>query len=353
MLLNSKCDASNSAIPRKRGFTLIELLVVIAIIAILIALLLPAVQQVREAARRMSCRNNMKQIGLAIHNYQETFSAFPPSYAIRNGTTVSGNNGSWSIHGRILPYLERANAYHLIDLQVAWDAQISTGVPTLRIPTYLCPSEVNDRVRIKNGAPFVYPQNYGFNFGTWLVYDPNTGRGGDGAFFVNSHIRPRDFTDGLSHTLMAAEVKAFTPYFRNTTDPGPTVPLSPTAIAGFASGAQFKLGSATNSNTGHTEWADGRVHHSGVTTVYGPNTVVPYTHTDGITYDVDYNSRQEGKSLTQPTYAAVTARSYHIGIVNVVLMDGSVRSISENISRRVWRALGTRSGNEITSGDSF
>ncbi len=102
-----------------------------------------------------------------------------------------------------------------------------------------------------------------------------------------------------------------------------------------------------NDNTGHTEWPDGRVHHSGITTVFTPNTAVDYVHTDGRTYDIDYNSMQEGKSATQPTYAAVTARSYHPGIVNVLWMDGSSRSISDLITPTVWRALGTRSGGEI------
>ncbi|GAB4142574.1 MAG: DUF1559 domain-containing protein [Planctomycetaceae bacterium] len=345
--------ATSSEKKYRRGFTLIELLVVIAIIAILIALLLPAVQQAREAARRMSCKNNMKQLGVAIHNYLETHTFLPPSYALRQGTTISGNNGSWSIHGRILPFLERSNAYKLVDLQIAWDAQLSTGVPTLRIPVYQCPSELNDRVRtFSDGRPKTYPQNYGFNFGTWFVFDPSTGQGGDGAFFVNSRLNMRDFKDGTAQTLLAAEVKAFTPYFRNTADPGPNIPSSPSQIAGFASGgAQFKLGADTNKNTGHTEWCDGRVHHSGVTTTFGPNTFVPYTHTDGRTYDVDYTSLQEGKSATQRTYAAITARSYHAGIVNVVLMDGSVRSISENINRGVWRAMGTRAGGEVI--DSF
>ncbi len=329
----------------QRGFTLIELLVVIAIIATLIALLLPAVQQAREAARRSSCKNNLKQIGLALHNYLSTNQVFPPSFCIVQGTALSGNNGSWSIHGRLLPYIEQANAYNDIDLQTAWDAQLGTGVPTMRVPVYLCPSDPHDQMRVDaSGAAKCYPQNYGFNFGTWLVWDPATGRGGDGAFFVNSSLGPRDFVDGMSNTLLASEVKAFTPYFRNTDDPGATVPSSASAIAGFNSGAQYKLGTATNDNTGHTEWADGRVHHSGFTTTFPPNTRVPYTHSDGNTYDIDYNSMQEGKSTTQPTYAAITSRSYHTGIVNSALVDGSVRSISENINSQVWRALGTRAG---------
>jgi prepilin-type N-terminal cleavage/methylation domain-containing protein len=328
---------------RRRGFTLIELLVVIAIIAILIGLLLPTVQQAREAARRLSCRNNLKQIGLALHNYLDVYTVFPPSFSMKAGTIISSNNGSWSIHGRLLPYLEQANAYNRVRLDRSWDSQLNSGVPTMRIPTYLCPSEPNDRMRtFSDGKPKVYPQTYGFNFGTWLVFDPQTGRGGDGAFFVNSSTKPAYFIDGTSNTLCAAEVKAFTPYFRNTADPGPAVPFLPEEIAAFSSGAQFKLGPGVNQNTGHTEWPDGRVHHSGFTTVFTPNTYVAYEHSDGQMYDVDYNSRQEGKSLNQPTYAAVISRSYHESIVHVLLMDGSVHSVNEKIDSGIWRAMGTR-----------
>jgi len=330
---------------RMRAFTLIELLVVISIIAILIALLLPAVQQARETARRASCRNNLKQLGLALYAYEEVYTAFPPSFCMRAGMVLRGNNGSWSIHGRLLPYLEQANAYEMVRLDVAWDAQRSTGVPLLAIPSYICPSDPNgETIRVKKGTPWIHPQNYGFNFGTWLVWDPKTGRGGDGAFFPNSSLRPRDFRDGTSLTLAATEVKAFTAYFRNTSDPGALPPTTPSELAAWAAGAQFKLGPSLNDNTGHTEWCDGRVHHSGITTVFTPNASVAYHHTDGNTYDIDYNSLQEGKSTRQPTYAAVTARSYHAGTVNVLMMDGSVHGISDSIDRSVWRALGTRNG---------
>jgi len=164
-----------------RAFTLVELLVVIAIIGILIGMLLPAVQQIREAARRTACLNNVRQTVLAVHNYESAHRRLPPSYEIEQGAILTGNNGSWSIHGRLLPYIEQANAFDRIDLNIAWDAQSATGVPTTRIPLYQCASETNDTVRIKNGDPFVYPQNYGFNFGSWLAYDPVSGQRGDGA----------------------------------------------------------------------------------------------------------------------------------------------------------------------------
>lgn len=331
----------------QRGFTLIELLVVIAIIVTLMAIVLPAVQRVRQAAAMMRCGSNLKQIAIAVHNYEVHLGVYPPSMLIERGTVFSTNNGSWSVHGRILPFVERGNEYARINLEVAWDAQGNTGVPRTRIPVYICPSEANDRVRLDaQGLPYVYPQNYGFNFGTWSVYDPRTGQGGDGMFYPNARLRAEDVKDGHSNTLMAAEVKAFTPYVRNTADPGATPPADPSAVAALAAGGQLKLGPGENDNTGHTEWPDGRVHHSGFTTTFSPNTVVPYVH-QGVAYDIDYNSRQEGNSATIPTRAAITARSYHPGGINVVMMDGAVRQARPGINLDVWRALGTRKGKEL------
>ncbi len=331
------------------GFTLVELLVVIAIIGILIGMLLPAVQIVREAARRTSCMNNLRQIVLASHGYEGAHRKFPSSFRIQPGTTLTGNNGSWSIHGRLLPFVEQANAYDLVDLQVSWDAQSGTGVPTLRIPLYQCASEVNDTVRLKNGLPYIYPQNYGFNFGSWLVYDPVSGKRGDGPFYVNSETRMGQVRDGTSNTLCVTEVRAFTPYLRNTADPGPTPPTNPRAFVDYSGDA--KLGPGLNDNTGHTEWCDGRVHHSGITTVFTPNTVVPYEH-NGRTYDIDFNSVQEGKRSNQSTYAAITARSQHAGgIVNAAMLDGSTRTVADSIDLTVWRAIGTINGGEIVNED--
>lgn len=329
----------------KRGFTLIELLVVIAIIAILVALLLPAVQQAREAARRTQCKNNLKQLGLAIHNYIDVATVLPPSACINPDNTDTGNNGSWGVHGRILPFLDQGNLYNVVDLTVAWDFQ--QAISGLKIPGYACPSDPrSDEARDPGaGRPILFPTTYGFNFGTWFIYDPNTGRGGDGAFFPNAKLRIAAFTDGTSNTLLTAEVKAWTPYRRNG---GPSTTELPNTIAeaeaAIASGSQFK-------NTGHTEWPDGRVHHHGFTTAMPPNAKTSCS--DGTTtYEFcDFNSWQEGKDGRNgtPSYAVISSRSHHPGIVQVALADGSCRSISENIDLGVWRSLGTRAAGEVVS----
>lgn len=331
---------------RNQGFTLVELLVVMAIIGILVGMLLPAVQMVRESARRIQCINNVRQIVLSAHNYEASHRHLPPSYELDPGGTATGN-GSWSIQAQLLPYCEQANAYSMIDFDLPWSDPVNkaTGVPTLRVDMYQCPSELNDTVRLKSGAPHVYPQNYGFNFGTWLVYDPVDGTRGDGAFYVNGKVRFAAVRDGQSHSLCVAEVKAFTPYIRNTADPGPVPPTDPTFFASYS--GETKLGPTLHQNTGHTEWCDGRVHHSGFTTVFTPNTVVPYEY-DGEMYDIDFNSEKEGNSTTKATYAAITSRSYHAGgQVNVGMLDGSTKSVSDTIDLVIWRSLGTIAGGEI------
>ncbi|HSG72578.1 MAG TPA: DUF1559 domain-containing protein [Planctomycetaceae bacterium] len=325
------------------GFTLIELLVVIAIIAILVALLLPAVQQAREAARRTSCKNNLKQIGLALHNYVDVNRYLPPGASIDLSVTSTGNNGSWGVHGRIMPYLEQGNLYENVDLSIAWDFQ--AAIDGVKIPIYACPSDPKgDQGRDPGGGKVhLYPTTYGFNYGTWFVFNPTTGQGGDGLFYPNASLSFKSAVDGTSNTLLAAEVKAWTPYQRNGGPSQLTIPQNAAeAETVVASGAEFK-------NTGHTEWPDGRVHHTGVTVTLLPNTQVRLT-AGGVDYrEADYNSWQEGRNgiAGSPTYAIITSRSYHTGIVNILLFDGSTRSLSENIDLSIWRGLGTRDGGEV------
>ncbi|MFV2067647.1 MAG: DUF1559 domain-containing protein, partial [Pirellulales bacterium] len=149
--------------------------------------------------------------------------------------------------------------------------------------------------------------------------------------------------DGLSNTLMAAEVKAYTPYYRNAGLAYPPTPGSPQEICPL--GGQFK-NPPPKDPSGHTEWVDGRAHQSGFTALFPPNTRV-LCEVDGQWFDVDWTNQQEGKSDSAVTYAAVTARSYHPGVVNVVMMDGSVHAVPDSIERTVWQALATRNGSEI------
>ncbi len=329
---------------RQHGLTLIELLVVFSIVGILMALVLPAVMSARESARRMTCQNNLKQIGLAVQNYQAVYRVFPPG-GIFTKTT------SWSVHGRLLPYLEQASVFEQVRLDLDWHDPINlaTGVQNLSIATYSCPSDpMSDELYDAGpGEGLVKPVNYGFNFGTWFVFDPQSSQYGDGCFHVNAKIGPQSIMDGLSNTLCASEVKTFTPYFRNTANPGQTIPPNPEYLSLFAGGAQFELGPNLNDNGGHTEWCDSPVHESGFTTTFGPNQVVNYVHSDGVTYDIDFNSRYEGTSWTEPTYAAITSRSYHHGLVHSSWMDGSVRTVTNSIDLAIWRAMSTRSGHEV------
>lgn len=321
------------------GFTLVELLVVIAIIGILIALLLPAIQSAREAARRMACQNNVKQLALATLNYESTVKALPP--ALLYFGPGDPRNSKWSAQARLLPFLEEENFESQIDYSRDYET-MKLGdalIGAHRINGYLCPSEEQDVVRVDaNGNAVHYPINYGLNRGVWRVFDP-TGRLADnGAIQANDGTRLRHITDGTSQTLLVAEVKAYTPYFRDQSLNQPTPPASPGDICG--------LGGSLKSDSGHTEWVDGRVHQSGFTATFPPNTSVACTQT-GQTYDVDWTSKREGVDPGEITYSAVTSRSYHSGgAVNVAMVDGSIHTMGDAVDVEVWRALGTRNGGE-------
>ena len=330
--------------PRRRSaFTLIELLVVIAIIAILIGLLLPAVQKVREAASRMKCSNNLKQIGLALHNYQTTNERFPPNGLYPANAT---QDDSWSALARILPYLEQGNLFLQVDFNAPGNSQ--DAVTRQRISIYLCPSEVNDKLRAATSPTGInrYPLSYGANVGGWMVWNPSGGQGGDGAMPYSTKLTggtgPADFTDGMSNTLGYAEVKAYTRLVvanislpANTPPPAP----NPTAVSALAPTG------LTPSLRGHTGWTEAQTFHTGFTTVLPPNTVLNY-NSGGSTYDIDLVSGQEGASATRISFDSVTARSYHTNLVNALLMDGSVRSVPSSIDPAAWRAASSRNGGE-------
>ena len=329
----------------RHAFTLIELLVVIAIIAVLIGLLLPAVQKVREAASRIKCANNLKQLGLAMHSYMDTNNGLPANgnYAWGGAAVVTTN--AWSASSRILPYIEQENLFKGIDFSTSYNTQ--PAITSKRVGTFLCPSEINDR-GYGTDPTFGnkhWPINYAVNVGTWPVLTAKASgmRTGDGAFGPNRAAKSGDFADGMSNTLGMAEVKAFTNRVAatpNTTVYGtpPATPASPAAVGGFP------LGTFNPASFTHVEWVDGKVHENGFTTVFAPNTKVLYS-SGGTDYDVDLVLATE--SSAGDTYAAVTARSFHTNGVNVMFMDGSVRFVNDSIPRPTWQALGTRAGGEV------
>jgi prepilin-type N-terminal cleavage/methylation domain-containing protein len=338
--------ARTSQVDSKKGFTLVELLVVIAIIGILIALLLPAVQAAREAARRMSCGNNLKQIGLALHNFEGQSRHFPASWKPTQASS-SGSIDGWSAQAQLLPFLEQTAISADIDFDRSYKlaSPVKIGGRTVplsaaRVPTYLCPSEIMDVQRFKNGKAVHYPLNYAVNQGPWHTFDPAVSTAGLGSFHPRRPLRPANFKDGLSNTLGLAEVRAWNPYFRNAGLMAPGVP-SPAEIC--------QLGGDFKQNTGHTEWVDGRVHQIGFTSTFPPNTRVLCQMGDDV-FDVDWTNMQEGKSDNVNTFAAVTSRSYHPSGVQVLLMDGSVQFVQESIELYVWRGMSTRDMNEVTRG---
>lgn len=214
----------------QRGFTLIELLVVIAIIAILIALLLPAVQQAREAARRSTCKNNLKQIGLAMHNYHETFTVFPPGYVEEvlpaNGGVIVDNEGHWAWNALILPYVDQAPLFNQLDVgtvPVSTVLNNSSIRTTMRqtLPVFRCPSdtgpqihdEAGRRIKATGGSEYgLAVTNYiGSNNSYGLKKNAGTdpANTANGAFYRNSNVRMRDLTDGSSNVILAGE-RAYT-----------------------------------------------------------------------------------------------------------------------------------------------
>jgi type II secretory pathway pseudopilin PulG len=318
---------------------LIELLVVIAIIAVLIGLLLPAVQKVREAAARTKCQNNLKQIGLACHQFADANGGFlPPSMSGQTPTNPFPGY-PFSAFVRLLPYVEQAALYQQADFKAS--ALTQPAVVGQPIAVYFCPSDPGDKPSTTN--PPTYPATYGFGWGDWFYQYYPTGQGGNGAFPLVGYpsqvgVRLTDVTDGLSGTVGAAEVKAFGPKLVRPATLGPNISVPATAdVPGL--GGQF------SAHTGHSAWAVAQIWLNGITFVFPPNTGVPYVNTgDGQTYDVDWVG-----GGTSYGYAAITSRSYHSGGVNALVMDGSVRFVTNSIPQSTWRALGTRNGGEVVS----
>jgi prepilin-type processing-associated H-X9-DG protein len=338
---------NNVNLPRRRtlgsAFTLLELLVIIAIIAIMIGLLLPAVQKVREAAARVKCANNLKQIGLAFHLFADTRDGrLPPGWSDLP-PYMPYNNMLYPVSAftRLLPFVEQSALAGQMEMPASSDARAAVAA---RVSVFVCPSDRNNQPTTTSTPTF--PVSYGVGWGDWFVLVSDS-RGGNGAFPYVAYpnklgLRLTDVTDGLSTTVGAAEVKAIGPCL------GSLVPLGPNALAPATPAGLNTAGDVYfAADTAHDAWASASTTATGITFTFPPNTVVKYTNPDdGKAYDIDWT----GGGLSNSSYAAITARSYHAGGVNAMFMDGAVRFVANSIPQATWRALGTRNGGEPISG---
>jgi prepilin-type N-terminal cleavage/methylation domain-containing protein/prepilin-type processing-associated H-X9-DG protein len=295
---------------RRYAFTLIELLVVIAIIAILIGLLLPAVQKIREAANRMKCSNNLKQIGLAFHNYHATFDVFPAGYTSATvGTNGEGLGPGWGWGTTLLPYLEQDNLFRSIDRTRDIADPSDAGARVQRLSIFRCPSDSPQGdtyiARDDSGNPIceVAFANYCGLGGTYEVSEfPDTGTG---VLFRNSRIRVADITDGTSNTILAGERASKQSPMGTWTGAVTGASVPPLLNPAFENVEPPVM---ILTNTGAA--ADGRV----------PNNRLGHVE--------DLNSR-------------------HPSGVVILLADGSVRIVHNTINPLAWEALGTRAGGEV------
>lgn len=311
--------------PRRSGFTLIELLVVIAIIAVLIALLLPAVQQAREAARRSQCKNHLKQLGLAMHNYLEAHTKLP--------LCLNATNKPISVHAYMLPYLDQDPLYELIDFDQNWNHANNAQARATFVPVFLCPSEptvalpagwAGTTYRANQGSEILYGQpstnSSNRNFG---MPAPN------GVFVPSRSLSIADVTDGVSNTAAFSEHP----------------------FADFNNGSSNEFDTfqpGTYPNTPDESWQQCQAVDTTDLSKQGVSDVgAPWLQSYHSTTQYFHVHPPNGRScMYPPGRIATSAASHHAGGVHVTLCDGSVRFVSENIDLGTWRAIGTRNGRE-------
>ena len=318
--------------PRSRtsGFTLIELLVVMAIIAILVGLLLPAVQKVREAAARMSCSNNLKQMALAMHSYHDANNKLPPAR----------DDMEFSAHVYLLPYIEQQNVCMMMNMMMPWDDMSNSMVAATRIKTFICPSDPQS-----NSVPAMWaPNNYRVNQGSGLLWgmppsDPSNVNYGmpapNGPFYLNSSTKLTSISDGTSNTAMMSEhpvgsLVAGVVNPNNTQRLGQSVGLYP-ANADQAYQMCESVGWQNPSYNGMTN-----------TGVRGSTGIIPPP-------SIFMSDRRILAPACTPAVGSAPRRSYHTNGVNLALCDGSIRFVNNSIPLAAWRAMGSMAGGEVVT----
>jgi prepilin-type N-terminal cleavage/methylation domain-containing protein/prepilin-type processing-associated H-X9-DG protein len=298
---------------RQSGFTLIELLVVIAVIGVLVGLVLPAVQKVREAAARAQCVNNLKQIGLALQNYHDSYRSFPPGYVSNYDSAGNDTGPGWGWAAFILPQMEQQNLYNAIQFNQNIEAAANSSVRVQPVKSYICPSDhlpptwtamqYNSAGNPVGPICDVASASY---IGVFGVSEP--GVDGEGIFFRNSSIRIADIADGTSQTMMVGE-RSFrwcqATWVGSVTNASMVPPPGSPAMAGEWNGSGFVLG--------HTFEGSG-----------GPGS--PGTEVNGFS-------------------------SQHTGGSNFLFADGHVQSLQVSMDHQVYKALSTRAGAEMVGGD--
>ncbi len=312
------------------GFTLIELLVVIAIIAVLIGLLLPAVQAAREAARRSSCVNNLKQIGIAIHNYQGAVGSFPPGYCSRwrldggdEGTADDDVGHGWGWASMILPYVEQPAVFNAINFGLTMTLPDNVTAQTIRFNSYLCPSDnVKPLIPVRNeeNTQTVYTvasANYVGVYGTGEIGEA-PGRG-NGMFFRNSRLGFGDITDGTSQTFFVGE-------------------------------RSHNLSYATWTGRAIGGWLFTTASFEGGTNKFDPEPEESFTMILG---PVESEGHAGPRTPNYPSAHVEDYWSRHPGGVHFLFGDGSVRFIKDTINPSIYQSLATRAGGEVVGADQY
>jgi type II secretory pathway pseudopilin PulG len=299
----------------RRAFTLFQLLVVLAILAILIGLLLPAVQKVREAAARTQSQNNLKQIGLACHSYHDANNVFPPG--------VDDNHFSTSAY--ILPYIEQDNLYKLIDFKKSIDDKANAPARKARLKFFESPLDAVESV-----SPDYGPTNYLFCAGSQAALADN-----NGIFYLNSKVRLTDVTDGTSNTVMAGETLKGDGGARATDVRRQHVRLKKDALKGIAVQTGVKEWRENKNIAGDrgASWMDGQFLQGTWNATRGFNDTRPDVSCGGAGGLSGLRSMQSGTS--------------------VLFGDGSVRFVSGTVKFVTWQSLATRNGGEVIQDDNF